>query len=61
MADDLVFEGSVSNRAYNDKTNPILIQKKDGTLQELSKVSDQANLKALSKKVVKHYVCFPRV
>ena len=61
LAYDLVFKGSVSNRAYNNKTNPILIQKKDGTLQELSKVSDQANLKALSEKVVKHYVCFPSV
>jgi hypothetical protein len=55
-----VFKGKIKNRAYNNVTEPILILKKDKTIQDVVLASDQLNLKALSKTVTKHYICFPK-
>lgn len=56
-----VFSGSVENQAYNRKGVPIKIQMKDGTLVDVIEASDHLNLKALSKRVVKYYLCYPKV
>lgn len=55
-----IFEGSVSNQAYNLKDNTIKILSKNGKTIELAIASDQLNLLALSKPVIKYYICFPK-
>lgn len=52
-----VFNQQINNQAYNlDK--PILILNKKGQLKDIAKASDQLNLQALTKPVVKHFVCY---
>lgn len=55
-----VFEGSVSNQAYNLKDNTIKILSKKGKTIDLAIASDQLNLMALSKPVIKYYICYPK-
>ena len=55
-----VFSGIISNRAYNEKRQNINILRKNGKLTDVAKASDHLNLKALSKTVTKHYVCYPK-
>jgi len=56
----LVFTGKVVNSAYNKDDNKISLLFKNGKTQELSKATDQMNILALSKKVTKHFICFPK-
>lgn len=55
-----VFTGSVSNLAYHMDSFPIKIMYKNGKVKEVSKASDQLNLQALSKPVIKYYMCYPK-
>jgi len=55
-----VFKGKIENRAYNLEKQNINILKKDGKLKDVAKASDHLNLKTLSKKVTKYYICFPK-
>jgi HD superfamily phosphohydrolase len=55
-----VFTGSISNRAYNMEQDTIKLLTKQGDTTDVAQASDQLNLKALSKTVVKHYLCFPK-
>lgn len=55
-----VFSGSTSNLAYQTRTTPINILFKNGKIKDVSKASDQLNLKALAKPVVKYYMCHPK-
>lgn len=55
-----IFTGIIENQAYNQELQNINILRKNGRLIDVAKASDQLNLKALSKKVVKYYVCFPK-
>ncbi|MFV0540667.1 MAG: HD domain-containing protein [Aestuariibaculum sp.] len=55
-----VFCGTMANQAYQLKENGINILHKSGKIQDIVKVSDQLNLKALSKPVTKHFVCYPK-
>ncbi len=55
-----VFEGSVTNQAYNLKDNAIKILSKKGKTVDLAIASDQLNLLALSKPVIKYYICYPK-
>ena len=59
-ANYFIFKGKIKNQAYNKKAEPILILKKDMTVQDVIEASDQLNLKALSKTVTKYYICFPK-
>ena len=52
--------GSTSNQAYSFENQKIMILFKNGKTKEISQVSDQLNLKALAKPVVKHYICYPK-
>ncbi len=56
-----VFKGKIKNQAYSKSAEPIRILKKDGTLEDVALLSDQLNLKALSKQVTKYFICFPKV
>ncbi|WBX69636.1 HD domain-containing protein [Tenacibaculum dicentrarchi] len=54
-----VLSNKIKHQAYITK-NPIKIYTKKGKLKDIVKASDQLNLKALTKPVVKYYVCYPK-
>ena len=58
--DYFVFTGLISNQAYNENRQNINILRKNGKLTDVAKASDHLNLKTLSKKVTKYYVCYPK-
>ena len=55
-----VFNGSVSNLAYDQKQGGLKILYKNGKIKEVISASDHLSLKVLSKTVTKHYICFPK-
>ena len=55
-----VFHGQISNQAYNPNNQVIKILQKSGKIINLDKASDQFSIKALSKLVTKHYICYPK-
>jgi hypothetical protein len=55
-----VFTGSMTNQAYDMVHDTINILTKKGKVIDVAKASDQLNIEALSKKVVKHYFCYPK-
>ncbi len=59
--DYFIFKGKIKNQAYSKESEPIRIVKKDKTIEDVVEVSDQLNLKALSKPVTKYFICFPKV
>ena len=56
----LVFTNSVQNTAYNAEQQKINILTKKGKIIDVIKASDQLNLEALSKPVIKYYLCYPK-
>tara|TARA_B110000090_G_C13304193_1_gene416976 strand:- start:21 stop:1133 length:1113 start_codon:yes stop_codon:yes gene_type:complete len=54
-----VFQKQIENQAYNPSM-PIKILNKNGKLKDIAKASDQLNLQALTKPVIKHFVCYPK-
>ena len=55
-----VFLGEIENQAYDTENQNINILKKNGRLLDVAKASDHLNIKALSKKVTKYYICYPK-
>jgi len=55
-----VFSESVNNSAYNSNQFQINILQNNGNLIDVAKASDQLNLKMLSKKVTKYFMCYPK-
>jgi len=55
-----VFKGKIRNQAYSKLAEPIRILKKDGSIEDVALISDQLNLRALSKQVTKYFICFPK-
>ena len=55
-----VFTGIINNNAYNPDGGKILILTKGKGLQDIAISSDGLNLEALSKNVVKHFICYPK-
>ena len=55
-----VFSGTVTNQAYQSKTQNINILYKSGKIEDIVKASDQLNLKALTKPVTKYFICYPK-
>jgi hypothetical protein len=55
-----VFTGQISNQAYHEESSNINILTKEGKVKDIIKMSDQLNLKALSKPVVKYFICYPK-
>ena len=54
-----VFSKEIRNQAYNSDT-PIYILNKKGKLKDIAKASDQLNLQALTKPVIKNFICYPK-
>ena len=60
LAAYFIFAGEASNLAYlNSDEEPILILTKAGKITNIATASDISNIEALSKKVVKYYLCSP--
>jgi HD superfamily phosphohydrolase len=59
-AEYFVFEGEVSNQAYQKDTQKINILYKSGKVEDIFKATDQFDLKVLSKSVTKYYICYPK-
>jgi len=55
-----VFQGEISNQVYEEENSSINILTRDGKVKDLLKVSDQLNLKALSKPIIKYFICYPK-
>lgn len=55
-----VFTGTLENRAYDMARQNINILSESGKVADVARLSDQLNLKVLSKPVVKHYFCYPK-
>jgi hypothetical protein len=59
--DYLVFTDTVSNKAYNPTINDrINILRKDGSIADIAQASDISNVSALSQKVEKFLLCYPK-
>lgn len=58
--DYYIFEGEIGHQAYNNRDQNIHILMKNGKLVDVAKASDHFNLKALSKRVIKYYACYPK-
>ena len=54
-----VFQKKIENQAYNP-LKPIQILNKKGKLEDIVNASDQLNLFALTKPVIKYFVCYPK-
>ncbi|WP_445749801.1 HD domain-containing protein [Polaribacter sp.] len=54
-----VFTHEIKNQAYTSE-KPIFIINKKGKLNDIAKASDQLNLQALTKPVIKHIICYPK-
>jgi uncharacterized protein len=57
-AEYFVFNGTISNSAYNPAEEEIKILFKDGNLSTLTEVSEQMDVAVLSRPVLKNYFCF---
>lgn len=55
-----VFSGKVENQIYNANKVNINILFKDGKVVDISKASDQLNVKVLSKTIRKQFLCYPK-
>jgi HD superfamily phosphohydrolase len=55
-----VFQGEVSNHAYQSDKQEIKILFKTGKVQPISKATDDLNLKILSKSITRYYICYPK-
>lgn len=60
QTDYFVFTGIINNNAYNPDSGNIYILSKSKGLQDIAISSDGLNLEALSKTVIKHFICYPK-
>lgn len=54
-------QDTVSNQAYSEVDNQIQILYKDDSVKNIVEASDHLNIQTLSKPVVKHFVCYPKL
>jgi len=55
-----VFNGEITNKAYDINKQNIFILKKNGKITDVAKASDHLNLETLSETVTKYYICHPK-
>jgi len=56
----LVHKGTVENNAYNPSKDNIYIKFKDGSIKEITDITEQWNIRSLSNSVIKHYIAYPK-
>jgi HD superfamily phosphohydrolase len=59
-AELLMIPGKLSNSAYNPSGEPIEILTKKGDVVNVMEASDLPNIRALSQRVEKFYICYPK-
>ena len=59
-AEYFVFEGEISNQAYQKNTQKINVLYKSGKVGDITNATDQFDMKALSKSITKYYICYPK-
>ena len=57
--DYLLIASSVTNHAYNKDKGQIMLFFKDESTVDISEAADQMNIEALSKPVIRHFICYP--
>ncbi|MBB6463379.1 HD domain-containing protein [Flammeovirga kamogawensis] len=57
----LCLQGDVSNSAYTSAKQGIKVKMKSGEVIDISEASDLPNIEVLTKIVIKHYLCQPKV
>jgi HD superfamily phosphohydrolase len=55
-----VFSGEVSNRTYAPAAPSVKILSKSGDLKEITELSDMLIHEALSQKITKYFLCYPK-
>jgi HD superfamily phosphohydrolase len=55
-----VFSDVAKNNAYDPVNDTINILYRDGTIEDITKASDQLNVDVLSKTVTKYFMCHPK-
>ncbi|NIJ45295.1 hypothetical protein FHR24_001763 [Wenyingzhuangia heitensis] len=53
-------QDTITNQAYNDTKSKIYLYYKNGQIVDIVEASDQLNIQALTKPVVKHFLCYPK-
>jgi len=53
-------QDTITNQAYNDTQSKIYLYYKNGEIVDLVEASDQLNIQALTKPVIKHFLCYPK-
>ena len=56
----IMIAGKISNNAYDSTGETINVLTKFGKVVELAEASDLPNIRALSNRVEKHFVCYPK-
>jgi HD superfamily phosphohydrolase len=56
----LVYEGSISNHAYNGQDDKIKILYNNGVIKDLAEASDIFNVSLLTQPSVKYFLCYPK-
>ena len=56
----LVFSDNISNSAYNEESDQVMLYENTGNLTELSEASNIINPSLLSKADNKYFLCFPK-
>ena len=55
-----VFTDCVQNQAYDSSKSKINIYFKKGAIKDITQASDQLNIQALTKPVIKYFICYPK-
>ncbi|MCF6296531.1 MAG: HD domain-containing protein [Flavobacteriaceae bacterium] len=55
-----VFKGEIKNIAYSSVNERINILYKNGDIADITEASDNLNIQALSKSVIKYFICYPK-
>ena len=55
-----VYKGIAQNNAYTPEKDNIYIKFKDNSIQEISALAEQWNIRSLSNPVIKHYIAYPK-
>lgn len=59
-ANYFVYSGKIKNQAYNKEAEPIMMIKKDKSVQQVTEHSESLNSRALSHPDTKYYLCYPK-
>jgi uncharacterized protein len=55
-----VFTNSISNTAYESNASEVKILLKDGSIADISSVSDMFDHRFISERITKHFLCYPK-